>query len=36
MNLDLEKGYEQEVLLFLNMCKEEDRNFLNLPLKNGR
>ena len=33
MNLDLEKGYEQEVLLFLNMCKEEDGNFLNLPLK---
>lgn len=30
---DLEKGYEQEVLLFLNMCKEEDGNFLNLPLK---
>lgn len=32
-NQNLEKGYEQEVLLFLNMCKEEDRNFLNLPLK---
>ena len=30
---DLEKGYEQEVLLFLNMCKEEDGNCLNLPLK---
>ena len=33
MNFDLEKGYDQEVLLFLNMCKEEDRNFLNFPLK---
>ena len=32
-NQNLEKGYEQEGLLFLNMCKEEDRNFLNLPLK---
>lgn len=32
-NQNLEKGYEQEVLLFLNMCKEEDGNFLNLPLK---
>lgn len=32
-NQNLEKGYDQEVLLFLKMCKEEDGNFLNLPLK---
>ena len=30
---NLEKGYEQEVVLFLKMCKKEDGNFLNLPLK---
>ena len=33
MNLDLEKVHDREVLLFLNMCKKEDGNFLNLPLK---
>jgi hypothetical protein len=32
-NQNLEKSYDREVLLFLNMCKEEDGNFLNLPLK---
>lgn len=30
---DLEKVHDREVLLFLNMCKKEDGNFLNLPLK---
>lgn len=30
---NLEKGYEQEVVLFLKMCKKEDGNFLKLPLK---
>ena len=33
MNLNLEKVHDREVLLFLNMCKKEDGNFLNLPLK---
>ena len=32
-NQNLEKVHDQEVLLFLNMCKKEDGNFLNLPLK---
>ena len=32
-NQNLEKSYDREVLLFLNMCKEEDGHFLNLPLK---
>lgn len=32
-NQNLEKSYDRDVLLFLNMCKEEDGNFLNLPLK---
>ena len=32
-NQNLEKSYDREVLLFLKMCKEEDGNFLNLPLK---
>ena len=32
-NQNIEKSYDREVLLFLNMCKEEDGNFLNLPLK---
>lgn len=32
-NQNLEKVHDREVLLFLNMCKKEDGNFLNLPLK---